>query len=258
MQDLKITIVQAKPYWENIDANLELFGTIINKINMVSDLIVLPEMFTTGFTMNAEKFSQTMDESCVSWMKKKSREINTDITGSIIIKEKKKFFNRLIWTKPSGELFCYDKKHLFRFSGEDKIFSPGSKKIIVNLKDWKICPFICYDLRFPIWTRNYRKAYDIAVFVANWPEIRSHHWKALLTARAIENQAYIIGVNRVGQDGNGLEYSGNSSVIDPKGNSLFQKSSSCCVHTEKISFKLLREYRKKFPAWADSDYCAVT
>ncbi len=253
MRDLNVTIVQTKLFWEDINANLGHFDTVINKISIDTDLIILPEMFTTGFTMNAEKLAQTMDGESVSWMKQISGKKKTDITGSLIIKEDKKFFNRLVWVKPTGELFFYDKKHLFRFSSEEKTFTPGSKRIIVNLKGWKICPFVCYDLRFPLWTRNYHKTYDIAIFVANWPEMRSLHWKTLLAARAIENQAYTIGVNRVGRDGNNLDYSGDSSIIDPKGNIIFQKSSVSCVHTETIPFNPLQEYRDKFPAWMDAD-----
>ncbi len=253
MRDLNITIVQTKLYWEDINSNLGHFDSVINKISSDTDLIVLPEMFTTGFTMNAEKLAQTMNGKSVSWMKQKSKETKTDITGSLIIKEDKKFFNRLVWVKPNGKLFFYDKKHLFRFSSEEKIFTPGSKRIVINLKDWRICPFVCYDLRFPVWTRNYHKTYDIAIFVANWPVMRSLHWKTLLAARAIENQAYIIGVNRVGQDGNNIDYSGDSSIIDPGGNIIFQKSFESCVHTETIPFKPLQEYRDKFPAWKDAD-----
>ncbi len=253
MRDLNVTIVQTKLYWEDISSNLGHFDSVINKISRDTDLIVLPEMFTTGFTMNADKLAQTMNGESVSWMKQKSREKKTDITGSLIIKEDKNFFNRLVWVKPTGELFFYDKKHLFRFSSEEKTFTPGSKRIIVNLKDWKICPFVCYDLRFPMWTRNYHKTYDIAIFVANWPEMRSLHWKTLLAARAIENQAYIIGVNRVGRDGNNLDYSGDSSIIDPGGNIIFQKPYASCVHTETISLNSLQEYRTKFPAWKDAD-----
>ncbi len=253
MNNLKITVVQTSLKWENIDSNLELFDGIVNKISTDTDLIVLPEMFTTGFTMNVEKLAETMNGAGISWMKKKSGEKKTDITGSLIIKANKKFFNRLIWVKPSGELFFYDKKHLFRFSGEEHVFTPGSESIIVSLKGWKIRPFICYDLRFPVWTRNYQNAYDIAMFVANWPGIRSCHWKVLLKARAMENQAYVVGVNRVGQDGNGLEYNGDSTIIDPKGNILFQKACELCIHTQELSFNTLKDYRKKFPAWIDAD-----
>ena len=262
MHNLKITIVQTYLEWEDIDLNLERFDTIVNTMTGDTDLIVLPEMFTTGFTMNAEKFAETMDGKAVSWMKKKSMEKKTDIAGSMIIKENKKFFNRLIWAKPSEELFFYDKRHLFRYSGEEKIFTPGSDNgsanVIVSLKGWRIRPFICYDLRFPVWTRNYQNLYDIAVFVANWPETRSCHWKALLMARAVENQAYVIGVNRIGQDGNGLEYSGDSSIIGPNGRIIFHKASTPCVHTQALSFNALQDHRVKFPAAMDADNFIIT
>ncbi len=253
MNNLKITIVQTHLHWEDIDSNIKLFESITDKINKDTDLIVLPEMFTTGFTTKTASLATTMKGASVSWMKKKSVEKNADIVGSMIIREDKNFFNRLIWVKPSGELFFYDKKHLFRFGSEDKFFTPGSKKITVELKGWKIRPFICYDLRFPVWTRNCDNKYDIAVFVANWPATRSLHWKTLLAARAMENQAYIIGVNRTGQDGNKIKYSGDSSIIDPKGKTIFQTDCISCVHTETISPTPLLQYRKNFPAWKDAD-----
>ncbi len=258
MNILKITIVQTQLHWENIKSNLELFDSIMDRINSDTDLIILPEMFTTGFSMNTEKLALPMKGASVSWMKKKAREKNADITGSMIIKENGKIFNRLIWVKPSGELFYYDKKHLFRFNNEDKFFTPGSTKTIVELKGWNICPFICYDLRFPVWTRNYKKEYDIAIFVANWPEIRASHWRTLLRARALENQAYIVGVNRIGKDGNGLEYRGDSSIISPDGNIIFQKSFKPCIHTETISPDDIRKYRADFPAWKDADDFLIT
>jgi predicted amidohydrolase len=169
-------------------------------------------MFTTGFTMNASSLAQDINGSSINWLQNKSRQINADILGSIIFKNNSLYFNRLLWAKPDGRLFTYDKKHLFRFAGEEKVYSAGDKNITVELNGWKIRPFICYDLRFPAWTRNIKNQYDIAIFIANWPEKRSMHWKSLLQARAIENQCYVIGVNRVGTDGNGLFYSGDSSI----------------------------------------------
>jgi predicted amidohydrolase len=204
--------------------------------------------------MNAVDLAQDMDGSAVQWIQKKSRDINTDIVGSIIINDEGKFYNRLIWAKPEGDLLIYDKKHLFRMAGEEKIYSAGSKNITVELNGWKIRPFICYDLRFPAWTRNIANQFDAAIFIANWPEKRSNHWKLLLQARAVENQCYVIGVNRVGTDGNGLAYSGDSSIIDPWGTVIFQKSSQSCIYTGELSYEILQKSREDFPVWMDADH----
>ena len=253
MRDLKITLIQTEPVWEDINGNLTLFDEKIHDISEKTDLIILPEMFTTGFSMNASKLAQNINGSSIKWLKKNSKQINADIVGSIIFKSNDLFFNRLLWAKPDGRLFTYDKKHLFRFAGEEKVYSAGVGNITVELNGWKIRPFICYDLRFPAWTRNINNQYDIAVFIANWPEKRSMHWKSLLQARAIENQCYVLGVNRVGVDGNGLFYSGDSSVIDPLGNIIFQKHKEECSYTTVLSFNILEDYRKTFPAWMDAD-----
>ena len=256
MQDLKVTLIQSNPAWEDIEANLTQFDNMINSIDQNSHLIILPEMFSTGFSMNAAALAQDINGSAVQWIQKKSKDINADIVGSLIFNDDGKFFNRLIWTKPEGNLLTYDKKHLFRMAGEEKIYSAGSNNITVELKGWKIRPFICYDLRFPAWTRNIKNQYDTAVFIANWPERRSEHWKVLLQARAIENQCYVIGVNRVGIDGNGLTYSGDSSIIDPWGTVVFQKSSQACIYTTQLSYDLLKKCREDFPVWMDADHDA--
>ncbi|MBW2251768.1 MAG: amidohydrolase [Deltaproteobacteria bacterium] len=253
MRDLKITLIQTEPVWEDIKGNLAIFDEIINNISEETDLIILPEMFTTGFSMNASSLAQDINGSSINWLQNKSRQINADIVGSIIFKNNSLYFNRLLWAKPDGRLFTYDKKHLFRFAGEEKVYSEGIENITVELNDWKIRPFICYDLRFPAWTRNINNQYDIAIFIANWPEKRSMHWKSLLQARAIENQCYVIGVNRVGTDGNGLFYSGDSSIIDPLGKIIFHKNNEECTYTTVLSFNILEEYRKTFPAWRDAD-----
>jgi predicted amidohydrolase len=255
MQDLKVTLIQSSLFWENIESNITLFDEKIDAISDETDLIVLPEMFTTGFSMNAEKLAQGMDGKPVLWLREKSRSKKADIAGSMIIGENGKYFNRLLWAKPDGTLVYYDKRHLFRMTGEEKVYSAGDKNITVELKGWKIRPFICYDLRFPCWTRNLNNSYDVAVFIANWPEKRSYPWKMLLPARAIENQCYVIGVNRVGNDGNGYYHSGDSSVIDPAGNIIFQKQHEESVYTASLSFTALQEYRKSFPAWMDADGC---
>jgi len=257
MQDLKVTLIQTSLFWENIESNLSLLDEKIDGIRDETDLIVLPEMFTTGFSMNAENLAQDMDGKPVEWLRKKSGSRQIDITGSMIIRENGKYYNRLLWAKPDGTLLYYDKRHLFRMNGEEKVYSGGDKTLTVELKGWRIRPFICYDLRFPVWTRNLNNSYDVAVFIANWPEKRSYHWKTLLVARAIENQCYVIGVNRVGKDGNGYYHSGDSSVIDPSGNILFRKPDQESVFTASLSYPVLQEYRKSFPAWMDADECGL-
>jgi omega-amidase len=254
MQDLKVTLIQSELAWEDIESNLAQFDNAINSIEQNSHLIILPEMFSTGFSMNAAGLAQDMDGSAVQWIQKKSKDINADIVGSFIFNDEGKFFNRLVWAKPDGDLLTYDKKHLFRMAGEEKIYSAGSKNITVKLNGWKIRPFICYDLRFPAWTRNIKNQYDTAVFIANWPEKRAGHWKVLLQARAVENQCYVIGVNRVGTDGNGLTYSGDSSIIDPWGTVIFQKSYRPCIYTAQLSYALLKRCREDFPVWMDADH----
>jgi len=253
MQDLNIALIQTELAWEDANKNIDTLETLLTPLGETTDLVVLPEMFTSGFTMNASDNSQTMDGPGVIWMKKMAKEKNVDITGSIIIRDKDRFFNRLIWAKPSGIVYTYDKKHLFRYAGEHRVYTPGKTLTTIELKGWKLRPFICYDLRFPLWVRNINNQYDVAVFIANWPKRRSAHWRALLTARAIENQAYVIGVNRVGMDGNGLEYSGDSSAIDPLGKVLFHSNGECVVQTLTLSWREIEDYRKAFPAWMDAD-----
>ena len=253
MRDLKVTLIQTDLAWEDIGANLAGFDKKIETITDDTHLIVLPEMFTTGFSMNPAKLAEKMSGSAVFWLQEKSALKKVDIVGSIVAEDDGKFFNRLIWAKPDGRLFTYDKRHLFRMLGEEKVYSAGDQNLTVELHGWKVRPFICYDLRFPVWTRNIANRFDLAIFIANWPERRSMHWKALLLARAIENQCYVIGLNRVGTDGNGLTYSGDSSIIDPAGNILFQKQHAVCTHTAVLSGDELQAYRGSFPAWMDAD-----
>lgn len=253
MQDLTVTLLQCELAWENPAANLSFFEESFEQSIQQTDLVVLPEMFTTGFSMNARELAQDMDGTAVTWIRETSARHQVDITGSMIIRDGQRYYNRLIWAKPDGTLQTYDKRHLFRMSGEHEVYSAGNQPILVELKGWNIRPFVCYDLRFPAWTRNVKKQYDLAIFVANWPAPRSMHWKTLLRARAIENQCYVIGVNRVGTDGNGLPYDGNSSIIDPMGTVLYQQKDTPAIHTEKLTFDTLTSYRKSFPAWMDAD-----
>lgn len=253
MQDLSIALIQADLVWEDHEANLARFEEHIRRVPAGVQLIVLPEMFSTGFSMQPQRLAQTMNGPAVAWMLERSQATGADVTGSLIIKEDGRYFNRLIWAKPDGRLACYDKKHLFRYAGEEKIYTPGSRQLLVECHDWKIRPLICYDLRFPIWTRNLDNSYDAAIYVANWPERRAPHWNALLRARAIENQCYVAGVNRVGVDGNGYRYRGDTSLFDPLGRSLAAESHREAVVTGVLSARVLADYRRTFPAWMDAD-----
>ncbi len=253
MPDLTITLIQSELVWESIQANLDHFDAEIDAAGTDTDLIILPEMLSTGFSMQAENLAEEMDGATVTWMRDKAAATQTVITGSVMIREQDRFYNRLIWARPDGSMETYDKKHLFRYAGEEKVYTSGEQRLTVELNGWNIRPFICYDLRVPIWTRNLELAYDLAIFVANWPKRRSTHWRALLRARAIENQAFVAAVNRVGQDGNNIDYSGDSAVIDPLGTVLFEETDNACTTTVQLSRKTLTDYRQQFPAWKDAD-----
>jgi predicted amidohydrolase len=253
MQDLKVALIQAELVWEDPQTNLNRFRSRIEQVQDGTHLIVLPEMFTTGFSMNPARLAQRMDGPTVSWMSARSQETRADITGSLIVEENGSFYNRLVWAKPDGRLFGYDKKHLFRYAGENNVYTPGDKQVIVTCRGWRVRPFICYDLRFPVWIRNLDNQYDAALFVANWPERRAAHWNALLKARAIENQCYVIGVNRVGTDGNGHRYVGDTCIIDPRGRVATKVSHKEAIVSEDLSAAMLNDYRHQFPAWMDAD-----
>ena len=217
MQDkLKVAIIQSHLVWEDPKQNRKNFSEKIETLSDNLDIIILPEMFTTGFTMNASSVAETMDGKTILWMKKKASETNAAIVGSLIISENNKFYNRLLFVEPSGGITYYDKRHTFTLAGEDKIYASGTEKIIIDYKGWKICPLICYDLRFPVWARN-AENYDVLIYVANWPKPRILAWDTLLKARAIENMSYCIGVNRVGEDKVQNEYCGHSTVYDVLG-----------------------------------------
>lgn len=252
MQDLTITTIQANLVWEDKSRNLKYFNQVFNSLQGQTDLIVLPEMFTTGFSMNAVTLAESMDGEGVKWMAKKAKEHNAVIAGSLIIKEEDHFFNRLIWMPPNGEVQYYDKRHLFTLAKEDRTYTAGSEKLIVDYKGWKICPLVCYDLRFPAWSRN-MEDYDLLIYVANWPKSRAHHWKSLLIARAIENQAYVIGVNRVGVDKKENVYTGDTSVVDYKGTIRYQISEAADVFTTVLSYKEQQAFRAKLNFLPDRD-----
>lgn len=232
----------------------------ISSLYQKTEIVILPEMFSTGFSMKAAELAETMEGPAVDWMKRVSANNRVIVTGSLIIKENGKYFNRLIWMMPNGEYGYYDKRHLFAYSGEDKDFSSGNKRLITSVKGWKLNILVCYDLRFPVWARqssakneNRDYEYDVLVYVANWPERRSHAWKTLLCARAIENQCYVIGVNRVGKDGNDINYSGNSLVIDPLGEVLYHMADDEDIFTITLQRERLDEVRTKFPFLKDGD-----
>jgi omega-amidase len=257
MPDLNVTIVQSELTWQAIEKNLAAFDAKLDRIDSPTDLVILPEMFSTGFSMAAPELAQTMDGSAVQWMRAKAAALGADVTGSLIIEEQGRYYNRLVWAKTDGDVQTYDKRHPYAHAGEDLVYSAGRDRLTVNLKGWRIRPFICYDLRFPTWCRNIDLVYDAALFVASWPTPRAAHWKTLLRARAIENQACVIGVNRVGRDGNGHEYSGDSMAVDAQGVILFEQAQKECVTTVTLGRARLDEYRNAFPFWKDADRVEV-
>ncbi len=254
MQNLKISLIQSALHWEDSIANLAAFEEKIWQINTQPDLILLPEMFTTGFSMNAEKLAEPMNLHSFKWMQKMAEQSKSVICGSLIIMEKGNYYNRLIWMRPDSSFESYDKKHLFSFASEDKHFTAGQSSIIVELKGWKIKPLICYDLRFPVWSRNQmNNPYDLIFYIANWPLPRISAWNALLKARAIENACYSIGLNRIGTDGIGLEYPGKSAVYDYLGGTILESSSEEKIFDIELDKEKLTAYRKKFPVLKDQD-----
>lgn len=254
MKNLQVAIVQADLYWENPSQNLASFEEKINALPTEVDVVVLPEMFTTGFSMNAKQLAEKENGNSLSWMKSMAQAKQACITGSLIISEKGNFYNRLFWVFPDGRVEKYDKKHLFTLAKEHQTYTAGTARRIVTYQGWKICPLICYDLRFPVWARN-TEAYDVLLYVANWPEIRTQAWDVLLQARAIENMSYCIGVNRVGEDGNGFPYVGHSAVYDALGNSLTTSNNhqQAFVEVHELNYLKLQELRDKLGFLNDRD-----
>lgn len=250
---LNVAIIQTEIIWENTNQNLVNFSNKIDAISNNIDLIVLQEMFTTGYTINANAVAETMNGVTVKWMKEKAKEKDALLMGSIIIEENGNYYNRLIAAFPSGEIQHYDKRHLFSYAGEDKVFTPGIKKVIIEYKNWKILPLICYDIRFPVWSRNTTE-YDVLIYVASWPSVRVTAWDTLLKARAIENLSYVIGANRLGKDGNNIEYVGHSSVIDALGNTILEfEDNEEAVKTVLLDKNHIIESRNKFGFLNDKD-----
>lgn len=265
MPTLTITTIQTNLFWENKQANLRMLEEKINSIPEKTEIVVLPEMFSTGFSMNAASLAETMEGSTLEWMKNISARNSIVLTGSVIIEENKKFYNRLIWMLPNGKYGYYDKRHLFAYANEAQFYTPGGKRLIAQVKGWKINLQVCYDLRFPVWARQQLTPglieqeskneceYDLLVYVANWPERRSHAWKTLLCARAIENQCYVVGVNRVGKDGNDIYHSGDSMLIGPLGEVLYHMADDEDIFTITLEKEQLAQARTKFPFWKDAD-----
>lgn len=251
---LKVAYIQCELAWENESENLENFDNWLKQVEPNTDLIVLPEMFTTGFSMEPEHLAVSMNGKAVSWMIQKSNSLNAHIAGSLIIKENNKYYNRFVVTTPKGEVYTYNKKHLFRYANEHLNYTTSGTELILPINDFKIAFYICYDLRFPVWSRNTNLKYDLGIYVANWPEKRKDHWLTLLKARAIENQSYILGVNRIGTDGNNVEYSGNSILYNFKGETIsIANEKELAITTCILNKDELNEYRVKFPAHLDAD-----
>jgi len=249
---MKIALIQTELSWENPTQNRSNLEKKINAIKEDVDLVVLPEMFTSGFTMNPKNVAETMDGATISWLKNLSKAKNCAITGSLVIEENGNYCNRLVFVFPNGAIQTYDKRHLFTLAGEDKIYSAGNKKLIVEYKGFKICPLICYDLRFPVFARNVEN-YDVLIYVANWPKPRINAWDILLKARAVENMSYVIGVNRVGVDENNLEYNGHSQAVDFLGNYIQEPKENEDIFIIELEKKELLETRKKLNFLNDRD-----
>jgi omega-amidase len=271
MSNLTITGIQSTLHWENKKANLQMFEGKIFSISQKTEIVVLPEMFSTGFSMQPKKFAETMEGETLQWMKQVAAKKKIILTGSLMIKDPPQgdeaYYNRLVWVLPNGNVGHYDKRHLFAYADEDQHYTPGRKRLICSVNGWKINLLVCYDLRFPVWSRQspppsgeVRRGleYDALIYVANWPEKRVHAWTTLLRARAIENQCYVIGVNRTGDDGNKIHYTGESMAIDPMGEILYHKKDEEDLFTVTLDRSVLEKTREKFPFWRDADNFYIT
>jgi omega-amidase len=292
MSTLTITTIQADLSWEDKAANLRRFEEKIDAIGNPTEIVILPEMFSTGFSMNPGSLAEKMDGPSVAWMKKIAAGKKVILTGSLIIEEEGHYFNRLVWMLPNGQYGYYDKRHRFAYAGEDEKFSAGNKRLIASVKGWRVNLLVCYDLRFPVWSRQgsapdpattpisapptpHSSAspapapassqssvppspeYDLLIYVANWPQRRIHAWKTLLQARAIENQSYVVGVNRVGNDGNNIHYNGDSMIVDPLGEVLYQAPGEEAVFTYTLQKDKLDGIRNHYPFWRDADHFSI-
>lgn len=252
MSTLKLSIVQAELAWHDAEANRRAFGDRIDALRGTTDLIVLPEMFTTGFSMHAERLAERMNGESVSWLREQAAAVDAAVCGSLIVRDDDTYLNRFVFAHPDGSLDHYDKRHLFRLAGEDEHYAPGSERIVFNFRGFRICPQVCYDLRFPVWSRS-RDDYDLLLYVANWPSARHFAWQTLIRARAIENLSYVAAVNRCGQDGNDLPYDGGSAIVDYLGASLADLGAEPGVATATLSLEDLARFRTRFAFQDDAD-----
>jgi predicted amidohydrolase len=252
MSTLNLTLVQANLTWHQPEQNRLHLQQLLRTGCGATDMVVLPEMFTTGFTMQAEDFAESMRGPTVQWMSKLALELDAAVCGSLIVKDNGDFRNRFVFALPGGQLLHYDKRHLFAMAGEDRSYAAGRRRAVVEFRGWRICPMICYDLRFPAWSRN-TEEFDLLVYVANWPDRRREHWRVLCRARAIENQCYVAAVNRVGTDGKGHAYSGDSTLVDYAGEERWQCAGKEAVRTLSLDREAMTAYRERFPFLADRD-----
>ncbi len=253
---LTVSLIQTATRWHDPAANRDLFDDWFTKLPVDSELVMLPEMFSTGFTMSSWEVAEVMDGPTLSWLRERARDLDRVLCGSLVIRAGAQYYNRFCWATPAGELCHYDKRHRFRMAGEHEHYDAGSTRVVFELDGWRICPMVCYDLRFPVWLRN-RDDYDLLVCVANWPAARRTAWNVLLRARAIENQAYVAAVNIVGEDGNGVAYSGGSAFYDPEGEALVRPTEDPGVFSRKLDRAALDSYRAAFPAWQDADSFSI-
>jgi len=252
-EQLHITILQPDIVWENKVANLQQYKEMISGMTGPRQVVVLPEMFSTGFSMAPERLSEPMDGKTIQWMADMSVKYRCILTGSLIIEEDSKYYNRMLWVQPDGKIGFYDKRHLFAYAHEDKHYTPGDTRLIAQVSGWRINLQVCYDLRFPVWARNQGNEYDVLLYVANWPEQRSLAWTTLLQARAIENQCYVVGVNRVGKDAKNNNYTGDSSVFGPLGEKIWQQHNDVVSHTVTLDKETLNKVRTELPFLNDAD-----
>jgi len=249
---LRVTLVQTELAWQDATANRRGLAAHFRGLVGHTDLAVLPEMFSTGFSMDAESLAEDMDGPTLGWMREEAAALGFAITGSLIVRDGDRCRNRLVWVRPDGSVEHYDKRHLFRMASEQQHYAAGDRRLVVEVKGWRVCPMVCYDLRFPVWSRS-RDDYDLLLYVANWPARRAHAWSTLLRARAIENLCYVVGVNRVGRDGNGATYAGDSVAVDFLGQTLTSVGGGDRVETAVLDLESLRAYRRDFPAHLDAD-----
>ena len=265
MNDLRVSLVQGETRWHDPAGNREYYGQLISALRGITDLVLLPETFTSGFSNEAIASAETMDGPTVAWLRDQARDLDAAVTGSVQLRVGDSVYNRMLFATPDGDVRHYDKRHLFRYAREHERYAPGGPRLTVDWRGWRICPLVCYDLRFPVFSRNRfdverpgQPDYDLALYVANWPAVRAHAWKTLLRARAIENLCYVAGLNRVGTDGNGHAYSGDSAIIDFLGEAVSECGDMEVVTTTTLSGARLQAHREHFPAMLDADRFQVS